>query len=222
MTDTLDPKAPRLGVLSSTEIGEPAIYTAVGWQALRGRDLRQSTLTHTGRYFWPLEPHPDEVDPEDIAWGLAHECRFSGQTPYHYSVAWHCIALMQAVPDHLMKWALVHDASEAYLKDIPRPIKALIPNYKEFESRLMIAVAERLGMDPLIEPEELKPYDYAMGHAEMCVLFPEGEGKLLALGRTDKYLEEIAPYRKYVMEVEASDAFGMWMHSYRALFGSTT
>ena len=137
------------------------------------RDLRDSIIVHSGRFFWPLSAHVDDVRVEDIAWGLAHENRFSGQTDCPYTVAQHSVMLSHIVPPDLSRWALFHDATEAYMKDIPRPIKQWMPQYKDHESRLMRVIAEAVGLDPLDEPDELKPWDTRIAHAEMLWLMPK-------------------------------------------------
>lgn len=113
-----------------------------------------------GRYFWPLDPgHPDnEFDIDFIAHALAAQTRWSGilsdrtGQPLHYSVAQHSVivadlaqmARKKLVPE--WEWSLspspalyglLHDASEAYLADVPRPIKGLFAGYYEAESALM-------------------------------------------------------------------------------------
>jgi len=83
-------------------------------------------LTRTGRQFYPLDPRPEIVCLEDIAHALAHLCRWTGHTAYHYSVAQHAVqvalAVEQMAPDYALL-ALHHDDAEAYLGDIARPWK---------------------------------------------------------------------------------------------------
>lgn len=83
-------------------------------------------LTHTGKKFYPLDPRPESIDLEDIAHALAHLCRWTGHTVYHYSVAQHAVqvalAVQQMAPDYALL-ALHHDDAEAYLGDIARPWK---------------------------------------------------------------------------------------------------
>jgi hypothetical protein len=104
--------------------------------------------TYTGVQFWPLDPRADEIQIEDIAHALSMQCRFSGHCLRFYSVAEHCVLLSRHVPRGDALWALLHDASEAYLVDIPRPIKPALGIYRELEASLMLRVCERFGISP--------------------------------------------------------------------------
>ena len=79
--------------------------------------------TYTGKQFFPLDPQQDQVDIEDIAHGLAYQCRFNGQTRYFYSVAQHSLIVAGLVPKRLYLAALLHDAAEAYMGDMVKPLK---------------------------------------------------------------------------------------------------
>lgn len=79
--------------------------------------------THTGGQMYPLDPHPAELNIQDIAHSLAMQCRFNGHTKVFYSVAEHCCHVHDVLPANLKLAGLLHDASEAYLCDLPRPIK---------------------------------------------------------------------------------------------------
>jgi uncharacterized protein len=114
--------------------------------------------TYTGRKFWPLDPRPDEIDIIDVAAALSKMCRFGGHCLNFYSVAEHCVLTAKFVSEPLRLTALLHDASEAYLVDIPRPIKRHLANYNDIEAQLMACVATRFGTAwPL--PEEVKRVD---------------------------------------------------------------
>lgn len=103
--------------------------------------------TYSGRQFWPLDPRADEVRIWDIAAALSKLCRYGGHSRRFYSVAEHCVLLARsaACPPALRLVALMHDASEAYVTDIIRPIKPYLVNYAEIEDRNMIAIAARYG-----------------------------------------------------------------------------
>lgn len=101
--------------------------------------------TFTGQYVNVFNPDPDTLVIEDIAHALATQCRFGGHLPYFYSVAQHSIMCSYGVkPKHAFT-ALMHDSSEAYLLDIPRPIKLRLANYKEIEDNLMKVLAFKFG-----------------------------------------------------------------------------
>jgi hypothetical protein len=84
--------------------------------------------TFTGRLFSVLEPDPSAIEIRDIAHALAQQCRFAGHTRVPYSVAQHSVLVSHAAAALDVRaglWGLLHDASEAYLTDIPRPLKVL-------------------------------------------------------------------------------------------------
>src|ERR1051326_5301684 len=107
-------------------------------------------MTFSGRWINPLNPRPEDIDIVDIAHALSNQCRFTGHTRFFYSVAQHsCLVSDECANPHKLG-GLLHDASEAYLSDIARPIKAQ-PGfgevYKTCENKLMIAVAKRFSLD---------------------------------------------------------------------------
>jgi len=102
--------------------------------------------TASGRQFWPLDPRPDEVCIEDIAHALSNQCRYGGHTKRFYSVAEHCCILAAYAPEALRFTALMHDAAEAYLVDVPRPIKKSLVIYYDLEREIEIAIANRFGL----------------------------------------------------------------------------
>lgn len=82
--------------------------------------------TYAGRQVWPLDPRPEDICIEDIAHALAMQCRFAGHVRCHYSVAEHSVRGLDALcPRNVLteRTFLLHDAAEAYLVDIPRPLK---------------------------------------------------------------------------------------------------
>jgi len=103
--------------------------------------------TFTGLYMNVFEPTPEMINIRDIAHALSMECRFSGHLPNFYSVAEHSVMVSRIAPKELKLQALLHDASEAYLRDIPRPIKPKLTNYKAIEDKLMRIIAGKFGFD---------------------------------------------------------------------------
>lgn len=133
--------------------------------------------TYTGRAFYPMDPRPEEVNLEDIAHSLANQCRFGGHTVEHYSVAEHSYWVALQVPPELRLVALLHDATEAYVMDLPSPIKAMLPDYSVMEQRVWEAIAQRFDL-PVELPPEVKRADAAVLAAEGTqVLAPPGAAR---------------------------------------------
>lgn len=136
------------------------------WRALpqndnvRAQDGRHGDFmqTYTGGKFWPLDPRPDEVNIYDVAHSLSLQCRYAGHCERFYSVAEHSVLMARWVSPANRLWALLHDASEAYLVDVPRPLKRHLPSYKEAEAKVMAAICERFGL-PHAMPAEVHEAD---------------------------------------------------------------
>ncbi len=134
--------------------------------------------TYTGKKFHPLEPHLEDIDIEDISWSLSNQCRYNGHCNRFFSVAQHSVILSAYCKPEDALWGLLHDAAEAYLSDIPRPLK-MLPEfrfYKIFELQLQQQICRRFGL-PLEEPEEIHFLDRKMLVTEardlMSPLHPE-------------------------------------------------
>lgn len=112
----------------------------------KGRERRGDWMqTYSGKQFFALDPLPEDIEIIDIASGLSKATRYGGQCLRFYSVAEHCCHICDAAPEAKKLEALMHDASEAYLADIPRPIKGSLSNYAEIEHGLMTVIAEKYG-----------------------------------------------------------------------------
>lgn len=117
----------------------------------------------TGRRIDLYHPHTREICIEDIAHALSNICRFGGHTRTFYSVAQHSCLVSYLAPQDLRLEALMHDATEAYLGDVIKPLKnyidgKTIPIYKEIEKRFEVVIAERFSIHHQLY-ELIKPYD---------------------------------------------------------------
>lgn len=108
-------------------------------------------MTFSGRRFFPAAPHVDAICIDDIAHSLAHQCRFAGHAYSHYSVAQHSVLVAELCSTPNKMVGLLHDATEAYLQDIIRPLKqALGDGYRDLERQwsetlgLVFGLGERL------------------------------------------------------------------------------
>ena len=147
--------------------------------------------TFTGELFTPLRPDVARIRIEDIAHALANSCRFTGHVREFYSVAQHSFLCSTIVSEENALTALLHDASEAYLSDLARPIKyqpGLGDAYKECEARLEEAIAEKFGL-PYPWPDEVKWADRVLLVSEQRDLMPN----VLRADGADYLDFEIAP-----------------------------
>ena len=142
---------------------------------LRGPGRYDWYQTYTGLRFYPKFPTCGIFRIEDIAKSLSQVCRFGGHIRTHYSVAQHSLHVASMLPDRLKFQGLMHDATEAYLGDVVKPLKELLPDYRSLERVVWRMIAKRYGM-----PETL---DRAVKEADLTALATE---------RRDLYLH---PYR---------------------------
>jgi hypothetical protein len=114
--------------------------------------------TFTGRAFYPMAPRVEDFSIIDIAHHLSNDCRYSGATQYFYCTAQHCCLLADYVEKERKGTALdclqilMHDGAEAYLRDIPRPIKQHLPQYRQWDFTLTMAMRSWLGWENIPIP----------------------------------------------------------------------
>ena len=154
--------------------------------------------TYSGRQFWPLNPRACDIDIFDIAHALAQICRFTGHTCMFYSVADHSLRVshfveqmilmhgssagVRAMATEMALWGLLHDASEAYLCDLPTPIKhapGIGQLYQLYEARLQQCIVNHFDLFP-DEPALVKEADRLLLLAEMRDLMTAPSAKGIA------------------------------------------
>lgn len=127
--------------------------------------------TYSGKRFFPLDPDPNDIVIEDIAHSLARICRYGGHVNSHYSVAQHSVLVSRCLPPELALTGLLHDATEAYLGDVVRPLKLLLPDYRAIEDNLSLIIGEKFGVQLLPMPALVKEMDTRILNNERSVLF---------------------------------------------------
>lgn len=109
--------------------------------------------TYTGVPYWPLDPSPLDVNIRDIAHALSMLCRYTGHVRKFYSVAEHSVLMSYMVPEQHAFQALMHDATEAYVGDVGRPLKRSLDEYGPIEERNWWAICEKFGMEYQLHPD---------------------------------------------------------------------
>lgn len=136
--------------------------------------------TYTGKHFDPVQPDMDKVDIRDIAHALSLICRGNGHVKTFFSVGQHCIhcaleAEARGYSERVILACLLHDASECYMSDVPRPIKGILPEYKVTEKQLLEKIYCKYLGTGLTEAEEkqVKQIDDDMLYYDMRYLLNE-------------------------------------------------
>ena len=170
--------------------------------------LKPFIETFTGNTFAPLDPNFADLKVEDIAHALSHQCRFSGHTRFHYSVGEHSVRVSellkrQKCPNAVQLWGLMHDASEAYLVDLPTPLK-LDPEigyaYRKAEARLMRCVCRAFSL-PEKEPAAVREADAILLATEVRDLMHGDRPHWKKLSHKPM-AERIRPWQTAVVEAE--------------------
>ena len=156
--------------------------------------------TYGGTHFVPTDPRPEDIHITDIAHALSLICRGNGQVKTFFSVGQHCIncareAEARGYSDRLVLACLLHDASESYMSDIPRPFKQYLKEYNEMEEKLLDMIYTKYLGSPLTPEEQqlLKQIDDDLLYFDLTELLNEpGNGPKPELKITVSY--EVIPF----------------------------
>lgn len=136
--------------------------------------------TYTRKHFDPIAPDASLIDIRDVAHALSLTCRGNGHVKSFFSVGQHCLncareAVLRGYPKRLVLACLIHDASEAYMSDVPRPFKQVLPEYREAEESLLALIYEKFLGSSLSGEEEalIKQIDDDMLYFDLLVLLDE-------------------------------------------------
>lgn len=116
--------------------------------------------TFTGTKFDLLDTEEDDIHISDIAHALSNICRFCGHTKSFYSVAQHSVLVSDLLPDSLKLVGLLHDATEAYLHDITKPLKSVLSDYREIEKKLQYVISNKFCLPRGGFPQSVKIADH--------------------------------------------------------------
>ena len=168
---------------------------------------RPDILLRSGNFFNFLTPEASTITVEDIASGLANEARFNGQTHSFYSVAQHSVLVSLIVPPACAWEALFHDCAESVMKDIPKPLKRLLPDYQALEHKVEVAILAKLGISLPLHPS-IKEADLILLMTEKRDLMPPHD-----------HLEwpGVLPMLATIVPLAPVEAYGYFMDRYRQL-----
>lgn len=166
--------------------------------------------TYTGKKFDYLTASAADIEIEDIANALSNICRFCGHLPEFYSVAQHSVLCSQIVPVEFAFEALMHDAPEAYVQDIPAPLKALLPDYRRIETVVDGLIRDKFGL-----PRDHSP---VVKYADLTMLATERRDLEIDDGTKWSVLEGVpASDLIQVIPLRPGQAFALFMNRFNEL-----
>lgn len=172
---------------------------------------RTDIVIASGQYFDFLNPGASEIFVEDIAQSLSLICRFGGHTRDRrmYSVAQHSVLASYLVPPMYAVDALMHDAAEAVLGDMVKPLKNLLADYRALEFTVEQALFTRFDVRfPL--PDCVKHVDRVLLSTEQRDIAARHHGEW-------ESTREVEPLPDRIIPVSSDDAYEMFMARYEEL-----
>lgn len=189
---------------------------------------RNHITTFTGLQVDLSAPTPEMICIEDIAHHLSMLCRWAGATKSFFSVAQHSVLVSKICPWELQKWALLHDAAEAYIGDLTRPLKVLLRqmdpdspgSFDMIETGLMRAIAEKFNLG-WPEPPTLAEFDDQIQRVE-AELFMLHDGQFLSREGTMTKIATLGTQQAitpaYLVPNAPSEAETMFLWRYKKIF----
>lgn len=161
--------------------------------------LNNTIKTYAGHYFDLVNPTPESVDIVSIANALSKVCRFGGHTPKFYSVAEHLLHCVDVASQHgiegkALQAVILHDAAEAYIGDVVKPLKVLLPEFAVIEARIEAVIGQRFRVSFEEHHETIKRFDRMMLKTEKQQMWPEDAEKWNGFGGVESADVELEFY----------------------------
>ena len=167
-----------------------------------------SIQTSEGEFFDFLKPSEYTPTIFEVGYALSNLCRFTGHVDEFYSVAQHSVLVSRIVPPHLAYEGLMHDCAEAFIGDMSAPLKRLMPQYKELEKAIEMAIFPRLGLS-YPSPAEIKSADLVALATEKRDLF--------STQRQWNELSGIEPLAEKIVPLSPKSAYRLFMERHSEL-----
>jgi 5'-deoxynucleotidase YfbR-like HD superfamily hydrolase len=175
--------------------------------------MNPSILTYSGEYFSFVSPKVSSLSFQDIAHALSNLCRFTGHTREFYSVAQHSVLVSQNVPIEFALQGLMHDAGEAFLSDIPSPLKKLLPDYHIIEQRVEKKLFDYFNIS--------FPFHFSVKKADLILLATE-KRDLLTKHEDYEYwdiLQGVNPLRDTIVPLPPKEAKELFLNRFNEIQG---
>ncbi len=175
--------------------------------------LKNTIKVSAGHYVDLANPDPSTIEINSIAAALSKVCRFGGHCPKFYSVAEHCfhaglLAIDEGFRGEALQAVLLHDAAEAYIGDMVKPLKLTIPEYCVAEQRIEQAIQTAFGIDFRAWAEVIKRFDRAMLKIEKTQMWPEDQEHWAGFSEID-----VPKYRLGFWEPTMAEERFLWFAS---------
>lgn len=172
--------------------------------------MNPTILMINGKYFNFTDPDSAEYDIYVIAHALSNVCRFAGHTVDYYSVAQHSVLVSRIVPPEYALMGLLHDAPEAFIHDITKPLKIILSDYQAIEKRVEKSVFKHFHLPPKLHPE-IKKADLIALQTERRDLMPAAPSKEW------ERLKGVEPWPEIINPWAPRSAQGEFMLRYKEL-----
>lgn len=171
--------------------------------------VKSQILTASGDYFSFTSPENYHFEIKTIAHALSHLCRFTGHTSEFYSVAQHSVLVSRLLPPKMQLAGLLHDAAEAFLGDMTKPLKNMFPEFSRIEKSIEVAIGKQYGITyPL--PHEVK-------EADLILLATEQRDFMPPIDRQWRYLQGIEPMKEKITSWTPTQAKKMFLDRFDEL-----
>jgi len=155
--------------------------------------VKSEILTSSGDYFSFINPDAYHFEIETIAHALSYLCRFTGHTAEFYSVAQHSVMVSSLLPREMQLAGLLHDATEAFVGDMTKPLKDMFPEFRRIEKNIENAICRQYGIAcPM--PREVKQADLILLATEQRDLMPHVDLQWSYLEGVEAMKEKITPW----------------------------